>query len=230
MPYVRVTVVSYDPARQEEIARFAEEQFEPKLRQLPGFRRWTAAGDGAGHTVTTSEWDTLEQASAGAMSVLGLTQSLVDLGVRQEVLYVYEVLTQFWRRRRCQGVDGAGLKASATHTGSQAVPVRIGTGGHHVAAELTVTFGLRSPPAARPAAGGHGPRQTAHQHGRRRANGAAVRRPAPAPLHIDWMSPRPAAGCSASRCRPAWLPPTLSAAARGRSQPTTAARISPGSA
>ena len=95
MPYVRVTVVSYDPARQEEIERFAVEQFEPKLGQLPGFRRWTAAGDSAGHSVTISEWDTLEQAQAGALPALGLAQSFADLGLRQEALYVHEVTSQF---------------------------------------------------------------------------------------------------------------------------------------
>jgi hypothetical protein len=36
MPYVRVTVSSYDPARQEEIARLAESQFNPNIRQLVG--------------------------------------------------------------------------------------------------------------------------------------------------------------------------------------------------
>jgi hypothetical protein len=29
MPYVRVTVVSYDPARAQDVRRFAEDQFEP---------------------------------------------------------------------------------------------------------------------------------------------------------------------------------------------------------
>jgi hypothetical protein len=95
MPYVRVTVVSYDPARQEAIERFAEEHFDSKIRQLPGFRRWTAAGDRAGHTVTISEWDTLEQAQVGALPALGLEQSFTDLGLRQEAVHVYEVLTQF---------------------------------------------------------------------------------------------------------------------------------------
>jgi heme-degrading monooxygenase HmoA len=94
MPYVRVTVLSYDPAKQEAIERFANEQFDTKLRQLPGFRRWTSAGDRAGHGVTISEWDTLEQAQAGALPALGLAQSLADLGVQQEALYVYEVVTQ----------------------------------------------------------------------------------------------------------------------------------------
>jgi hypothetical protein len=94
MPYVRVTVSSYDPTRQEEIARLAENQFNPNIRQLPGFRRWTAAGDRAGHTVSISEWDTLEQAQAGALPALGLAQSLIDLGYKEEALYVYEVMTQ----------------------------------------------------------------------------------------------------------------------------------------
>jgi hypothetical protein len=95
MPYVRVTVVSYDPAREEEINRFDEEQVYSRMRQLPGFRRWTAASDRAGHRVNISEWDTLEQAQEGVLSVLGLTQSVTDLGLRQEALYVYEVTSQF---------------------------------------------------------------------------------------------------------------------------------------
>jgi hypothetical protein len=44
MPYVRVTVVSYDPTRQEELERFDEEQVYPRMRQLPGFRRWLDHG------------------------------------------------------------------------------------------------------------------------------------------------------------------------------------------
>ncbi|HYT92163.1 MAG TPA: hypothetical protein VEL76_25840 [Gemmataceae bacterium] len=93
MTHVRVTVLSSDPAKQAEIDRFAEERFLPKLRQLPGFRRWTAAGDRAGHGVTISEWDTLEQAQAGG-DALGLAQEVADLGIKAETVYVYEVLTQ----------------------------------------------------------------------------------------------------------------------------------------
>jgi hypothetical protein len=97
MPYVRVTVVSYDPARHEELERFDEEQIYSRMRELPGFRRWTAAGDSAGHRVTISEWDTLEQAQVGALPPLGLAQSFEDLpaSLRQEALYVYEVTSQF---------------------------------------------------------------------------------------------------------------------------------------
>ena len=93
MTYVRVSVLSSDPAKQEEIERFANERFVPKLRQLPGFRRWTAAGDRAGHGVTISEWDTLEQAQAGG-DALGLAQDTADLGIKAETVYVYEVVTQ----------------------------------------------------------------------------------------------------------------------------------------
>src|SRR5712691_1790384 len=45
MTYVRVSVLSSDPAKQQETERFANELFVPGLRQLPGFRRYTAAGD-----------------------------------------------------------------------------------------------------------------------------------------------------------------------------------------
>jgi hypothetical protein len=95
MPYVRVSVVSYDPARLEELERFDQEQVYSRMRQLPGFRRWTAAGDRAGHRLNISEWDTLEQAQEGVLSVLGLEQWVTDLGLRQEAQYVYEVTSQF---------------------------------------------------------------------------------------------------------------------------------------
>ena len=65
MTYVRVSVLSSDPAKQQETERFANELFVPGLRQLPGFRRYTAAGDRAGHGVTISECDSLEQAHSG---------------------------------------------------------------------------------------------------------------------------------------------------------------------
>jgi hypothetical protein len=95
MPYVRVTVVSFDPAGLEELERFDQEQVYPRMRQLAGFRRWTAAGDRAGHRINISEWDTLGQAQEGVLSVLGLTQSVTDLGLREEARYVYEVTSQF---------------------------------------------------------------------------------------------------------------------------------------
>jgi hypothetical protein len=93
MTFVRVTVLSTDPAKQAEIERFANERFVPKIRQLPGFRRWTAAGDRAGHGLTISEWDTLEQAQSGG-DALGLAQEIADLGTKAETVYVYEVVTQ----------------------------------------------------------------------------------------------------------------------------------------
>ena len=93
MTYVRVTLLSADQSRQAEVERFANEQFIPKLRQLPGFRRWVAAGDGAGHGLTISEWDTQEQAHAG-MEALGLAQQIAGLGLKAETVYVYEVTNQ----------------------------------------------------------------------------------------------------------------------------------------
>jgi hypothetical protein len=94
MTYVRVSVLSYDPARYEDLYRFANERFIPKLRQLPGFRRYTAAGDRAtGHGLTISEWSTMEQAQ-GVVAAAGLAQELADLSVRSEAVHVYEVVTQ----------------------------------------------------------------------------------------------------------------------------------------
>jgi hypothetical protein len=94
MPYARVSVLSYDPARYDDLDRFANEQFIPKVRRLPGFRRYTAAGDRAGGKgLTISEWDTQEQAQ-GVIAAVGLGQELADLGLTSEAVYVYEVVTQ----------------------------------------------------------------------------------------------------------------------------------------
>ncbi len=50
--YVRVTPFTADPPREQEVSRFAKERLIAALRQLPGVRRYLAAGDratGRGH-------------------------------------------------------------------------------------------------------------------------------------------------------------------------------------
>jgi hypothetical protein len=94
MPYVRVQLVSLDPAKSRQIARFTEKQLVPKFRRLPGFRRYTAAADlVAGHGVTISEWDTREQAQ-GQLTALDVGEETADLGIEIEAIYVYEVVAQ----------------------------------------------------------------------------------------------------------------------------------------
>jgi heme-degrading monooxygenase HmoA len=95
MPSVRVTVLSADPGRFADIERFANERLIPAIRQQPGFRHYTSAGDRAsGHGVAISEWETLEQAQAGAGAAFGLGQEIADLSLKVEAVYVYEVVAQ----------------------------------------------------------------------------------------------------------------------------------------
>jgi hypothetical protein len=96
MPYVRVALLSFDPARLEEIQRSNTERSLPRIRQLPGFRRYTGAGDRAtGKGLVMVEFDTQEQAQ-GMVAELGSewSRQIADLGVKREAEYVYEVVTQ----------------------------------------------------------------------------------------------------------------------------------------
>jgi hypothetical protein len=94
MPYVRVTTLSLDPAKARSIMRFTEEQIIPRTRRLPGFRRYTAAGDlVAGRAITFTEWDTLEQAQ-GQLLALNWGPETADLGIEIDSISVYELLAQ----------------------------------------------------------------------------------------------------------------------------------------
>jgi hypothetical protein len=94
MPYVRVTMLHLDPTKARQIMRFTEEQLIPRLRRLPGFRRYTSAGDlVAGHAITIAEWDTLEQAQT-QLAAVGLGTEIDDFGLEIDAIYVYQVTAQ----------------------------------------------------------------------------------------------------------------------------------------
>ncbi len=93
--YVRVTPFVLDLAREQEVTRFSEEQLLPAIRQLPGFRRYTAAVDrAAGRGVSLTEWDSQEHAQALRTAVGGMLQEMAELGIQLETAQVYEVLVQ----------------------------------------------------------------------------------------------------------------------------------------
>ena len=90
--YVRVHLLSLDPAKSRQIMRFTDEEVVPKYRDLPGFRRFTAAGDlAAGRAITITEWDTREQAQ-GHLTALDFGQETADIGIEIDAIYVYEVV------------------------------------------------------------------------------------------------------------------------------------------
>jgi hypothetical protein len=93
--YVRVTPLTFDLTRKQEMQRFGEERILPLTRQLPGFRRYTLAlDDASGRGVALSEWDELQQAQEYRTAVASLLQEITDLGVTLETSQVYEGLVQ----------------------------------------------------------------------------------------------------------------------------------------
>lgn len=93
--YVRVTPLSFDSARTQEIKRFGDERILPLVRPLPGFRRYSLALDqAAGRGVTLTEWDDQQHAQDFRTAVASLLQEIADLGVILETSQVYEVLVQ----------------------------------------------------------------------------------------------------------------------------------------
>jgi hypothetical protein len=93
--YVRVTPLTFNPARKQELQRFVEERILPLTRQLSGFRRYTVAlDDPSGRGVTLTEWDELQQAQEYRTAVASVLQGVTDLGVTLETSQVYEGLVQ----------------------------------------------------------------------------------------------------------------------------------------
>lgn len=93
--YVRVTPLTFDATRKQELQRFGEERIIPLTRQLPGFRRYTLALDEASSRgVTLTEWDDLQQAQGYRTAVTSLLQEIAALGVTLETSQVYEGLVQ----------------------------------------------------------------------------------------------------------------------------------------
>lgn len=90
-----MTPYSFDPAKLQDVVHLTEERLIPVLRQLPGFRRYTGAGDrAAGRGVVLTEWDDLEHAQTLRTAIGGLVQEMADLGIHLEAAQLYEVFTQ----------------------------------------------------------------------------------------------------------------------------------------
>ena len=93
--YVRVTPLSFDPAKTQEIKRFTDERILPLIRPLQGFRRYTSAFDQTtGRGVAISEWDDQQHAEGFRTAVSSILPGIADLGVTLETSQVYEVLVQ----------------------------------------------------------------------------------------------------------------------------------------
>jgi hypothetical protein len=90
--FIRVTPYSFDPTKEQEVLRISHERLVPALRQLPGFRSYTGAGDRAtGRGVAITEWDDLEHAQTLRTAISGLVQEMADPGLHLETAQLYEV-------------------------------------------------------------------------------------------------------------------------------------------
>jgi hypothetical protein len=95
--FIRVAAGRYDPARFEELRRYARERLAPTLSGLPGFQRYTAGFDRAGgHFLGVSVWDTEEQAQAATAAIgrLGAEFPLIAAQAQGQVTPYYEIIAQ----------------------------------------------------------------------------------------------------------------------------------------
>jgi hypothetical protein len=97
--YIRINTTRVDPSREQEFARFTEEQLIPAMRKTPNFRHFYAAHDRTtGRGVGISLWETREQAEGmhGWDEAMGsqIVQGLQSLGVQVEDVQILEVTAE----------------------------------------------------------------------------------------------------------------------------------------
>ena len=86
--YIRITTISYDPAKEQELLRFTAEQFIPALRQIPGFQSYTSGLDRSKFTLATSYMTlsrSIRYSQVCVQTVVELTLSLASVGARREL-------------------------------------------------------------------------------------------------------------------------------------------------
>lgn len=91
--HVRVTPVSFDASREQEINRWSNESFVPTLSRIAGFRGFYGALDrDAGRMVAITLWDTREQAENLRDNLSPkVLKEIRDLGSELKESQVYEV-------------------------------------------------------------------------------------------------------------------------------------------
>jgi hypothetical protein len=90
---MRVIVQSADTAREAELNAFVDE-VATAIAKAPGLQSW-AAGFGDGTVVTTTFWDTREQAEAGLAAVMpDVPTRIAAVGLKVVQVYVHEVLRE----------------------------------------------------------------------------------------------------------------------------------------
>ncbi|HET8629868.1 MAG TPA: hypothetical protein VFL91_20805 [Thermomicrobiales bacterium] len=90
--FVRVTVARYDPAREEEADRYADDEIVPSYRAMPGFQGYGGGVDReAGRMVVVTTWDTREHAQYPPEFLAKIGPRFAELGIALELSQVFEL-------------------------------------------------------------------------------------------------------------------------------------------
>lgn len=93
--YIRITTVTVDLSKEQEILNLIDGQMVPAMSRIPGFRHYIGGLDrAAGHAVAVSIWDDMEHAQGLRAAVGGLFGQFEALGVRFDPPQVFEILRE----------------------------------------------------------------------------------------------------------------------------------------
>lgn len=90
--FVRVTVARYDPTREEEVDRYADDEIIPSYRAMPGFQGYGGGVDReAGRMVVVTAWDTREHAQYPPGFLAKIGPRFAELDIALELSQVFEL-------------------------------------------------------------------------------------------------------------------------------------------
>ncbi|HET8629869.1 MAG TPA: antibiotic biosynthesis monooxygenase [Thermomicrobiales bacterium] len=93
--YVRVAVARYDPAREDEVGRFADDEVVASYRAQPGFHGYRGGRDReAGRLVAITTWDTREHAQRRPEFTAQIRPRFAELGIALESEQIFELTAQ----------------------------------------------------------------------------------------------------------------------------------------
>ncbi len=90
--YIRITTVTIDLAKEQEVLELIDGQMVPALQRLPGFQRYIGGLDRAtGRAVAVSLWDDMEHAQSLRAALGSLGGRFEALGVHYDPPQVFEI-------------------------------------------------------------------------------------------------------------------------------------------
>jgi hypothetical protein len=92
---IRVAVARYDPVREEEVGRFADDEVIASYRMQPGFQSYVGGrGRRAGEPVAITTWDTRDHAQRSPAFTAKIRPRFAELGIALESEQIFEATTQ----------------------------------------------------------------------------------------------------------------------------------------